>query len=176
MSGKNPNRQLQGKISKAEGKEFEERLEKSFEFYRSRGVAAIEKTPEPMRVVRNLGKGKFLAYFEKSAQPDYQGTVKGGRAVMIEAKHTDKDRMAQSRVKDGQAEYLRCHEALGARCYVIAGFDGCGVYRIPYRVWADMKRIYGRKYVTPADIENYQIREAGGILLVLHRTKGEQKL
>ena len=44
---KDPRRQLMGKISKAKGKHFEERLDASFAYYRDRGYAIIEKTPEP---------------------------------------------------------------------------------------------------------------------------------
>ena len=42
---KDPRRQLMGKISKAKGKHFEERLDASFAYYRDRGYAIIEKTP-----------------------------------------------------------------------------------------------------------------------------------
>ena len=44
---KDPRRQLMGKISKAKGKHFEERLDTSFAYYRDCGYAIIEKTPEP---------------------------------------------------------------------------------------------------------------------------------
>ena len=80
---KDPRRQLMGKISKAKGKHFEERLDASFAYYRDCGYAIIEKTPEPMRPTKNLGNGKFIAFFEKKAQPDYKGTIKGGRTVMF---------------------------------------------------------------------------------------------
>lgn len=103
---KDPRRQLMGKISKAKGKHFEERLDASFAYYRDRGYAIIEKTPEPMRPTKNLGNGKFIAFFEKKAQPDYKGVIKGGRTVMFEAKFTAKERMEQDRVEREQGEYL----------------------------------------------------------------------
>ena len=147
-----PRRQLQGAASKAKGKEFEDRLDEAFAYYWTHGFAIIEKTPEPMRPVQNLGSGKFVAFFEKKAQPDYKGTIKGGRTVMFEAKFTSTGKMEQSRVLQGQADYLEGHQKLGARCYVIAGFGSGAVYRFPWNIWRDMKKHFGRKYVTEADV------------------------
>ena len=165
---KDPRRQLLGKLAKERGRQFEARLDASFEYYRQRGFALVEKTPEPMRPTKNLGNGKFIAYYEKKAQPDYKGVIKGGREVMFEAKFTSADRMEQSRVLPGQTEYMTKHEALGARCYVLAGFDSGDVYCIPWRVWSTMKEQFGRKYVTEADLEEYRVQQAwNGVLLIL---------
>lgn len=149
---KDPRRQLLGAISKARGDQFEERLDSAFAYYKAHGFAIIEKTPEPMRPIQNLGNGKFVAFFEKKAQPDYKGTIKGGRTVMFEAKFTSTGKMEQSRVLQGQADYLEGHQKLGARCYVIAGFGSGAVYRFPWNIWRDMKKHFGRKYVTEADV------------------------
>lgn len=165
---KDPKRQLIGAISKAKGKHFEERLDASFAHYRERGWAIVEKTPEPMRPTKSLGNGKFIAYFEKKAQPDYKGTLKGGRTVMFEAKFTSADRMEQSRVLQGQAEYMERHQSLGARCFVLAGFGSGEVYSIPWDVWSRMKEHFGRKYVTEADLVPYRVYIArNGTLLIL---------
>lgn len=152
-STKDPRRQLIGAASKAKGKQFEERLDKAFAYYKVHDFAIIEKTPEPMRPTQNLGSGKFVAFFEKKAQPDYKGTIKGGRTVMFEAKFTSTGKMEQGRVLQGQADYLDRHQELGARCYVIAGFSSGNVYRFPWSVWREMKKHFGRKYVTEADVE-----------------------
>ena len=97
MPKKDPRRQMIGAVSKAKGKQFEERLDRAFAYYKAHGFAIIEKTPEPMRPTQNLGNGKFVAFFEKKAQPDYKGTIKGGRTVMFEAKFTTTGKMEQSR-------------------------------------------------------------------------------
>lgn len=167
---KDPRRQLQGAVSKAQGKKFEERLDKSFAYYKAHGFAIIEKTPEPMRPTKNLGNGKFEAFFEKKAQPDYKGTIKGGRTVMFEAKFTSTGKMEQSRVLQGQADYLDRHQELGARCYVIVGFSSGAVYRFPWNIWRNLKKHFGRKYVTEADTEiaAYQVPVTrDGVLLLL---------
>lgn len=165
---KDPLRQWQGKVSKAKGKHFESLLDSAFAYYDDKGFASIEKTPEPMKPAKNIGGGKFVAFFEKKAQPDYKGTLKGGRAIMFEAKYTDAEKMEQSRVSKEQAEYLDKHQALGARCYVLAGFGTGGVYRIPWAVWQDMKATFGRKYVKEIDIQKYKVQSAwNGVLMVL---------
>ena len=89
---------------------------------------------------------------------------------MFEAKFTSTDRMEQSRVLPGQAEYLDRHQALGTRCYVIKGFSSGAVYRFPWNVWQDMKIRFGRKYVTEANVEiaAYQVPVTrSGVLLLL---------
>lgn len=173
---KDPMKQYQGAISKAKGKFFEQYIDKAFDYYRYKGIAAIEKTPEPMRPTKSIGNGKFIAFFEKKAQPDYKGTVKGGKSIMFEAKFTSADRMEQSRVLQEQADNLTTHQRLGAQCFVIAGFDSGDVYLIPWNVWQGMKELFGRKYVTEADLKNYKVATAlNGILLLLDNTKGESK-
>ena len=165
---KDPKNQLRGRQAKAKGKRFEERLDQAFDYCRERGFAVIEKTPEPMRVTKNLGNGKFLAFYEKRAQPDYKGVVKGGRTVLVEAKFTDTDRLEQSRVSPGQTEYMDQQSKLGARCYVLAGYGSGEVYCVPWSVWACMKEIFGRKYVTEKDLDKYRVPLArNNILLIL---------
>lgn len=166
--GKDPKRQLQGKLSRAKGKQFEDRLDASFAYYRQRGFAIVEKTPEPMRVLRSIGNGRFIACFEKKAQPDYKGTVKGGRTVIFEAKFTSAVRMEQGRVLQIQAEIMTESQVLGARCSVIVGFPSGAVYNIPWDVWSRMKEYFGRKYVTEADLSEYRVRTSwNGTLLLL---------
>ena len=170
MNGKDPRRQLLGAVSKAQGRQFEDRLDKAFAHYRDKRFAIVEKTPEPMRPIQSLGNGKFVAFFEKKAQPDYKGTIKGGRTVMFEAKFTSAERMEQSRVLKGQADYLDRHQELGTRCYVITGFRSGAVYRIPWDIWRDMKKHFGRKYITEADakIAAYRVPVTrNGVLLLL---------
>lgn len=170
-------RKLQGQRSRAMGKQFEDRIDQSFAYYRARGFADVEKTPEPIKVLSKPDKyQRFTACFAKSAQPDYKGTIKGGRTVMFEAKFTwgKEQRIQQDAVKkgkdgkDGQWEYLDRQEVLGARCYIIAGFASGAVFRIPWDIWKNMKAHFGRKYVTEADLGKYLVGVSwNGILLLL---------
>lgn len=165
---KDPKRQLLGKIARQKGQYFEQRLDGSFEYYRERGYALIEKTPEPMKVIKPEGNGRFLACYTKKAQVDYKGTLKGGRAILIEAKFTSTDRLAQDRVLDIQASYMDRHQSLGARCFVVAGFSTGEVYKIPWNDWKAMKDLFGRKYVKEEDLQTYRVKTAwNGTLFLL---------
>lgn len=149
---------LRGLLSQERGKAFEARIDASLEYYRAKGFAAIEKTPEPMKPIRDLGKGQFIACYEKKAQADYKGVVKGGREVVFEAKFTASDRLNQDRVTPEQAAFMDEHQALGARCWVIGGFLSGNVYLIPWPVWSDMKNRFGHKYAKEADLQAYKTK------------------
>lgn len=91
-------RSCQGAVSRAQGTQFEKAIADACDLYREKEMADIEKTPEPMRPIKRLEGGRFVAIFEKQAQPDYKGTLAGGQAVMFEAKSTATDRITQDRV------------------------------------------------------------------------------
>lgn len=160
-------RRVRNYLSRERGKAFEDRINASLEYYRSRGFAAVEKTPEPMKPIKSLGDGKFIACYVKKAQADYKGLVKGGRTVIFEAKYTDSDRLSQDRVTQEQTDYLNEHAALGARCYVIAGFSSGNVYMIPWHVWSSMKERFGRKYVTEEDLFQVKVQTGWNGTLML---------
>lgn len=150
-------RQWQGSASHAQGKRFEVMIEEGCRYYARQGIAQIEKTPEPMRVIRSLGEGRFVACFEKAAQPDYKGVLASGKAVIFEAKSTHTGKFAQDRVTLEQAERLDAYQRMGAVCFVLLLFDGTGIYRVPWAVWKEMKGHFGRKYVSPEHLKEYVI-------------------
>lgn len=163
-------RQWQGQRSRAMGKQFEDRLDASFDYYRAKGSALIEKTPEPIRILSKPDRNqRFTACFAKKAQPDYKGTINGGRTVIFEAKFTwgAGQKLQQSAVKEQQAEYMDLSERLGARCYIVAGFLSGEVYRVPWEVWRNMKVYFGRKYVTEADLTEYRVQTSWNNVLRL---------
>ena len=91
--------QIRGKQARVAGGYFENIISASCDYYLSRGLAKIEKTPEPMKPLGAKNrKGQFLACYTKQAQPDYGGTLKGGRSIYFEAKHTDDERIEQQRI------------------------------------------------------------------------------
>lgn len=154
---KDPKKQYQGAINKALGKRFEEKISESLRYYELGGYVAIEKTPEPMQLVKDLGAGRFIAQFTKDAQPDFKGTLRGGRSVVFEAKHTTSDRITADRVTDEQARRLDKHSAMGAICFVVVGFNMTDFFRVPWEDWKNFKALFGHKYATPAELEPYRI-------------------
>ena len=154
-----------GRRSKIAGNYWEEVIEASCRYYSQKGIAEIEKTPEPMRPLSSRNnKGQFLACFTKQAQPDYKGTLAGGRAIVFEAKHTGGDRLLRTVISVEQEKCLNRHLELGAACYVLVSFRFTRFFRIPWAVFRDMKDHFGRKYITPSDVPEYEIKVEGGVL------------
>ncbi len=168
---KDPRRQLQGKRSKILGEYFENLIASACDYYREQGIAHIEKTPEPMKVISPVPKkpGKFIACFEKAAQPDYKGTLIGSKSIVFEAKHTDHDKIERGRLTQEQLEGLENHYRLGAIAFVLVSFGFEDFFRIPWDVWRDMKKIYGRKYIKVEELENYRIPSTGMRIWLLSR-------
>ena len=159
---------LTGKRSRAAGEYWENMIEAACRNYRLDGLAEITKPPEPMKPLsRPNARGQFTACYTKQAQPDYKGTLKGGRAVVFEAKHTDADRMQRSVISEEQEKQLNRHQKLGAECFVLVSFGLQQFFRIPWEVFRDMKDHYGRKYIKPEDLEEYTIKYVGGYLRFL---------
>lgn len=151
-------KQLQGAMNRDEGALFEQMIDGGCMAYAQRGFAIIEKTPEPMRIIKPLGNGQYVACFTKNAQPDYKGVLKGGRCVCFEAKFTSTEKMEQKRVTDEQTKALQEYADMGAMCFVVCGFASGKTYRVPWGVWCGMKALYGRKYVTEADLKQFVVR------------------
>ena len=168
---KNVQRQIQGKQAKIAGEYFENMLSRACSFYYDKNLANIEKTPEPMKVLKPMPKqpGKFIACFTKAAQPDYKGTIQGGRAIVFEAKHTDDIRIERSRLTDEQMDGLEKHNKLGALAFVVVSFGLQSFYRIPWTIWRDMKDIYGRKYIRADELARYRLPAPGGTIKLLDR-------
>lgn len=164
---------IRGARNRAAGEHFEMLIKAACEMYRRRGIADIDKTPEPIRQLGKMDRsGRFMACYEKRAQPDFKGTINGGESVVFEAKYTSTDKMSKNVVLEQQADSLDNHQSLGAWCFILISF-GCGEYfRIPWDAWKDMKARYGRQYVKPDDIEEYRVRVVNNIPHFLD-TKGK---
>jgi recombination protein U len=160
--------QLKGKQARVAGDHFEAMISAACDYYRDRGIAKIEKTPEPMKPLGAKNqKGQFLACYTKQAQPDYGGTLQGGRSIYFEAKHTDSDRIEQRRLTDEQADDLEAHHRLGALAFVLVSFSLCDFYRVPWPVWRDMAETYGRKYIKQIELEPYEVPAVAGYIKLL---------
>ena len=148
-----PNRQIQGKINREFGKIFENTVDMICQVYEMNGFARIEKTPEPMKVLRYVDGGKFEAVFEKSAQPDFKGVVKGGRTVVFDAKFTEADRIRYQVLSDFQREALLKYSELGAIAFVLVGFKNGKIYKIDINEWVNMKQDFGRLYIKQSELD-----------------------
>ena len=145
-----------GAKARTNGQQFEELIDRALLRYRTLKIAYIEKTPEPMKPLSKPNQyGQFKACYEKHAQPDYKGTLKGGRAVVFEAKHTDGQRIEQNRVTTEQAAALNRHENMGALCFILVSFRFENFYAVPWKVWRDMGQKFGKVSANEKDLLPY---------------------
>lgn len=162
------NRQALGRRAKTVGNTFENIINGACFYYRERGAAIIEKTPEPMRPLKPYGRsGQFIACFEKQAQPDYKGVLCDGTAIIFEAKHTDADRIQESVITETQRCNLDDFKKMGAQCFVMVSMKFQDFYRVPWDVFGNMKSRFGRKYMTRKELEPYRLKERKGTVLIL---------
>lgn len=156
-------RQYKNRVNNAQGQHFEREILAGCRMYEHHGIATIDKTPEPFRVTsKNHRTGEFTGRFSTHAQPDFQGTLHGGRSIMFEAKRTSKDRITRNVLTDTQMEILEKHNRLGALCGVCICIQD-DFFFIPWNVWRDMKEMYGRQYLKAEDIEEYKVRFDGAV-------------
>lgn len=158
-------RSMRSRVSNAQGRIFEDEIKKACRLYAMAGRANIEKTPEPFRVLKKLGKGLFTGRFTAAAQPDFQGTLNGGRSVVFEAKCTQDQRIGQKVLTQEQMDQLERHHRLGAEAFVVFGIQD-GFFCVPWALWRDMKRRYGRQYLTAADVEMWRVQYSGAVLFL----------
>ncbi len=151
-------RQLQGKINRELGKNFEEQIEAIAEIYKFDKMAIVEKTPEPMKILKHIENGRFETVFLKSAQPDFKGTIKGGRTVVFDAKFTESTAISYQALSDHQREVLMQYDELGAMAFVLVGFADGNMYKIDIKTWRNMKEIFGHKHIKQQEMEEHQLK------------------
>ena len=160
---KNRNR-IQGHRSRSIGKSFEGIIDQACFKYGDLGRAIIEKTPEPMKIIKKGEKGQFTACFEKKAQPDYKGVLYKGQSIIFEAKATEKDQIKKDVITPGQFESLDNHWKINAIVFVMVCFQLERYYRVPWGTWREMELLYGRKYLKESDIAECRVYFKNGCL------------
>ena len=150
------------KVSSAQGQHFEDEILAACNYYKREGIAVIDKTPEPFRVMKKDKNGIFTGRFTKAAQPDFQGTLQNGISIVFEAKKTSKDRINRNVLTEEQMNVLEAHQSMSAKCYVCACIaDQC--FMIPWEIWRDMKEHFGRKYIKAEDVTQYKVKFDGKV-------------
>lgn len=140
---------LRGRSNRAEGLSFEELVSRSCEFYRKCGIADIEKTPEPIRPIGKVDRyGRFTAVFEKQAQPDYKGVLKGGRCIVFDTKETTTGKISISALSETQKETLLNYNKLGAVSGVLMAYSFTWFYFMPIDIFLSAKLLNNHQYWT----------------------------
>ena len=152
-------------LSSGRGRQFEKMIEGGAEYYRIKRRALVAKMPEPFRVLSKTRQGIATIRFTARAQPDFIGCVAGGRTIVFEAKHTDKERLYAKALTPTQAAALDTYHKRGAIAAVCAGIKDDN-FMIPWSVFAGMKKNFGRLYITVADVEPWRVKFNGVILFL----------
>ena len=146
----NVQRSQRGLQSKRAGEHFENMIAASLGWYKDKGVAFIEKTPEPMRPLRPSNRqGQFLACY------------------------IDYNRLTQE-----QLNSLAEHDRLGAAAFILVSVELQDFYRVPWGVWRDMRKLYGHKHMNKAELEPFRVQYIAGVLKLLEGIEleyGEQE-
>lgn len=155
----------------AMGRFFEHSIELACKKYKETGIANIEKTPEPFRVLeKNHKNGTFKGRFIANAQPDFKGTLAGGKSIVFEAKYTSTDTIRAAVITEEQYKSLEEHYALGAEAGVCIGIKE-QYFFVPWEVWRSLKEHTGKKSATAIDLASYEVPYTyrGGIEFLAHK-------
>ncbi len=144
------------------GKNFERFVDMGCAYYRQEGLADISKIDEPFRVIKLKKAGRFEGQFIRNANPDFEGTVRGGRSICFECKYTSKDRIQQSVITRKQEEVLDSKYRLGGIVGVCCGIGDRNFF-VPWEVWTNMKLYFGRKSASAEDLKEYEVPFRQGI-------------
>lgn len=173
---KKTEKKARGYRSRAIGKSFESIIDHACQRYLDKGVANIEKTPEPIKQIGGFDrKRQFKACYEHRAQPDYKGTIKSGKAVVFEAKATESHKIKKDVVKQWQFDSLDSHWKIGAEVFVLVCFELEHYYRVPWGIWREMETFYGRKYLLQKDIEDCRVEFENGYLHFLEKIEVKKR-
>lgn len=160
------NNKAGGLKAKHNGTHFEMAIERACGYYKQMGIAHIQKTPEPMKQIATINArlGHFKAHYVKKAQPDFTGTLKGGKSVVFEAKNTDSTNLPFDRINKQQSLDLDYHEFLGARTFLLISFNLKRFYNVPWEDWKWMQENNGKKSVNEDELSEYHIVMHEGII------------
>lgn len=158
-------RRYRAGVSNNQGHVFEEAIRQGCAWYAHRGLARVEKTPEPFRVTEKRGNGVFVGRFTAHAQPDFQGTLAGGRSVIFEAKYTMSKSMKRDVLTQMQMDTLEAHHRCGALAGVCVGIQE-RFFFVPWPVWDKMKENFGKVSVTAENLEPFRVKFNGAVLFL----------
>lgn len=147
------------------GKNFERFISIGCDYYRENGIADICKVDEPFRVIKLKGGGRFEGQFTRNANPDFEGTLKGGGSICFEAKYTSSNLIKKSVITEKQEEVLNFKHGLGAYVGVCVGIKE-RYFFVPWEIWSNMKEIYGRVSVGVEELKRYEVVFRKGVMFL----------
>lgn len=158
-------------ISSDRGREFEHLIMLGCDYYADKRRAVIGKVYEPYRCIKRYDGGRFLGQWIGRAEPDFKGVLRGGRAVAFEAKSTKKSRIQKNALTSEQAAWLDAQAEMGAVVFVCVELQN-RFFSVPWYVWRDMRGAFGKKFLMPGDIAEYEVIFDGGVRFLEYMNGG----
>lgn len=142
----------------AQGHFFEKEVERACNYYREKNIANIHKVPEPFRVIKKLPGGKFQGQFLRKAEPDFKGCLLNGQCIVFECKYTSQDKIQRSILSENQnAELERNNNLKCITAVCICFAEGEIYFFVPFDVWLNMEKYFGKKSVTAEDLKCFEV-------------------
>lgn len=163
MSRKN---RVRGKRSKSYGDQLEKLIELSCKRYANKGIAYINKTFPPFTAIRRQ-RGQVVGFYGSTGQPDFAGTLKSGRSIVFEAKHTNSTNIPFERIAEHQKQALKKHHELGAKAFVLIAFKLDDIYKVPINDWVELEETINKKSVNEKDLAEYKLDKTKGMISFL---------
>ena len=157
--------------AKNDGSAFESLVIMACESYRMKGIASINKTPNPWKVKRSGGEIVSAFPTKEGRLVDFIGIIRGGLAVAFDAKSTLlNSRFDLGHVENHQVEFLLEYEKLGGLSFLLIEFIGRrAVYLVPIKEYAEYWRQAqqgGRKSIPYADFKKWpRVKQGRGVIL-----------
>lgn len=133
-------RRTGGRRAQRSGAAWQRVLEHWHRAYRRDRRAVVVPTNQPVRLIRELGKGKFEGVWSGKGPVDYVGTLAGGRALAFDAKSTEGERWALSDLAEHQAKQLEATHIAGGAAFVVLLMQG-RAWVLP---WSELGPVYWR--------------------------------
>ena len=157
------NNQARGKRGKAYGDQFENLIELSCKRCAQQGLAYINKTFPPFTTIRRQGN-QVVGFYGSSGQPDFAGTLKNGRSVVFEAKHTNSTNIPFERIAEHQKQSLKRHHELGAESFILIAFKLDDIYKVPINDWLKLEKTVDKKSLNEKDLAKYKLSKGKGLI------------
>jgi recombination protein U len=125
---------------------LEERIKKTNDVYRWRGMAVINKIPTPVKVFRKNRYGRIIdGVYETKSTVDFEG-ICHGRSIAFEAKSTNnRTSFPLKNIKDHQMKYLKDHQDQGGISFFLIEFSKTG--EIYFCNYDDIRSFWDEAYL-----------------------------
>lgn len=155
--------EARGREAQASGRELESDIEDMHDAARTLGLADIEKLSVDIAVEQSLGEGRFVGRRRGRVGADYRGVLRGGNAVVVEAKNAGRARLPLkddgsprfSGVKAHQRAALERCLKLGGVALLVVRFTRAGgttTYAVPWDA------VSGLESIGPDDVDSWRLR------------------